>query len=61
MSKRKHGVIIQHEDGRKAIAYNNDQKTLGKHVVYVIDHAFKLTGQKTLWSIDKTKVIGFID
>jgi hypothetical protein len=66
--KRRPGKLVQHEDGRKGIAYNNDQldKFLEQNkliVKFFIDNEIKngLSKEKRAVLSDKLTIIGFID
>lgn len=66
--KRRPGRLVEHQDGRQGIAYNNDQLEdfINKDKVIVrffIDNEINkgLADEKRSVSSDKLKQIGFVD
>ncbi len=58
---KKSGRIIQHEDGRKGLAYNSEQTIKGKFLIHLLDEKMKPVEGNLMWPHGKCKVIGFID
>lgn len=65
MSKKNPGKLVQHEDGRKGIAYHDDQdwrwRRKEKVVVQFIDENHKPKGKKRAVHQDKLSQIGYVD
>ena len=66
--KRRSGLLLQHQDGRRGIAYHNDQieqfSKQSKYIIrFFIDNDFTkgLDEQKRAVKSDKLKQIGLID
>lgn len=66
--KRRPGKFVQHQDGRKGIAYNNDQlekflKDDKLIVKFFIDNEVKkgLSEEKRAVHIDKLTTLGLVD
>lgn len=59
------GKLVQHEDGRKGIAYHDDQdyswRKENKVVVQFIDEDHRPKGKKRAVKEDKLKQIGYVD
>ena len=66
--KRRPGKLVEHDDGRRGIAYNNDQYTQfskqNKVIVrFFIDNEINngLSKEKRSVSHNKLKIIGYVD